>query len=300
MDASSKHLKELLKFAIRHQTDDKYVADGTPPQLDEERKQFLESVLKSMAVDVTGELIKALHILDDPATTTEDKIEALDVIRDYIDNIDFANNFVKIGGTRVLIDCLKDDNDMLKINAINVLAELSQNNPFCQQHFLDVNVMELLVAYLKDSNDQVVASTLYALSSIMQNYEPATSEFAKGEGMPNVLHCLGNKCSRVFVKACFLISSISSQFPLIRDQFVCCNAFQNLSKNLESMGDFDVKSEALLLAMSTLTESQFFKCNANDKKEILDTLNSSLKNFKGLPQCEEMEMYTQKIIDKLQ
>ncbi|XP_075158396.1 uncharacterized protein LOC142231646 [Haematobia irritans] len=298
MDASSKTLKDLLKFAIKYQTDD-VKSDGPPMVLDEERKQFLENVLKSMTVDVTEELIKALHILEDSATSKDDKVEALNVIRDYIDNLDFANNFVKIGGSSVLIRCIKDDDQVVRTNAINVLAELSQNNPFCQQHFVDTKIMELLVPYLKETNDQVVASTLYALSSLMQNFEPATCEFAKTEGITNVLYCLGNQCSRVFVKACFLISSISSQFPIIRDQFVCCSAFQILAKNLECVSDFDVKAEALLLALSTLTESQHFKSINIQKSEILDTLNGILKNIKGLPQCEEMEMYIKNILEKL-
>lgn len=162
------------------------------------------------------ELLTAIRILDNSASTEEEKNESLNIIRDYIDNIDFANSFVKIGGTDVLLKCIRNSDVSVKANAYNVLAELAQNNPFCQQHFLTSNIIEELVSALQNENDIVIASILYALSSLVNNFEPAATEYINSRGIVAVIQCLNSKCSRVFTKACFLISSLSTQYPTIR------------------------------------------------------------------------------------
>ncbi|XP_073812283.1 uncharacterized protein [Musca autumnalis] len=298
MERQPKNLQDLLKFAIRYQTDED-CGPSKYEQMDPEKREFLEKVLKSMTVDVMDELAKAIQILEDSSSTDDDKIDALDVIRDYIDNIDFANSFVKLGGTDILIKCIKSDVTPLRTNAIKVLAEMSQNNVFCQNHFIENKIVALLIEYLQDKDQEVVASSLYALSSLMQNFEPATLEFTKHGGIAAVQKCLSSLNSRVFVKSCFLISSISSQFPNICDEFVKGNTFGKLCENLESVGDFDVKVEALLNAMATLTDSSSFEAKAVATNDVNEVLNTMLKNIKGLPQCEEMEMYARKIQEKL-
>lgn len=298
MERQPKNLQDLLKFAIRYQTNE----DCGPSKYDEmdpEKKEFLEKVLKSMTVDVMDELAKAIQILEDPATSDDDKVDALDVVRDYIDNMDFANSFVKLGGTDILIKCIKSDVVALRTNAIKVLAEMSQNNVYCQQHFVENNIVELLISYLQDKDQEVVASSLYALSSLMQNYEPATLEFSKHGGIVGVQNCLSSLNSRVFVKSCFLISSISAQFPKICEEFVKGNTFAKLCENLECVGDFDIKIEALLNAMATLTDSGSFDAKSVPSNDVTPVLENMLKNIKGLPQCEEMEMYARKIQEKL-
>ncbi|XP_061392709.1 uncharacterized protein LOC133328169 [Musca vetustissima] len=298
MARQPKNLQDLLKLAIRYQTNED-CGPSKYEEMDPEKKEFLEKVLKSMTVDVMDELAKAIQLLEDPATSDEDKVEALDIVRDYIDNMDFANSFVKLGGTDILIKCIKSDVVPLRTNAIKVLAEMSQNNVYCQQHFVENNIVEHLISYLQDKDQEVVASALYALSSLMQNYEPATVEFTKHGGIAGVQHCLGSLNSRVFVKSCFLISSISSQFPKICDEFVSAKTFSKLCENLECVGDFDIKIEALLNAMATLTDSSKFDAKTEASNEITPVLDSMLKNIKGLPQCEEMEAYTRKIQEKL-
>lgn len=302
MDRPPKNLQELLKFAVRHQdTTTDSNGETKPVEIDEEKRQFLENVLQSMTVDVCGELVKAIQILEDKTSTKDDQIEALNAIRDYIDNIDFANSFVKLDGTKILISCIKCEDSDIRTTATNVLAELSQNNTFCQDHFLfKTDVVRLLISHLSHKDEQIVASSLYALSSLMQNFEPATMEFTRCGGVPQVLSCLANKHSRVFVKSCFLISSISSQFPAIRDEFAGRDAFGQLFENLECVNDFDVRAEALLIALATLTESDNFKPDPKEKDNMSKMLKEILENIKGLPQCEEMEMYSNKILSKLQ
>lgn len=296
MDRNQKNLQELLKFAIKQQSGDNA---GANHEIDEDKKAFLENVLSSMSGDVVEVFLTAIRVLDHEQSSVEEKCDALDLIRDHIDNLDFANSFVKVEGSEILIKCINDDYTDIRVNAINIVAEMSQNNPFCQQYFLDSGIIKLLISYLSHSDDKVVASSLYALSALISNFEPALAELQKAGGFQNILKCLNSKCSRVFIKACFLISSISSEFTLVRDEFAQMNAFELLANNLESITDFDTKSDILLIAMAELIKSK--KCNpdTNLRKNITDILKSIVDKNKNLPQCEEIVSNSKFILEQL-
>ena len=85
----------------------------------------------------------SISILESEDASTERKLIALDTIREQVDNIDFANSFVKVGGTTILLNILQSGEPELKVCAMYIIAEMCQNNPFCQQHFVDVQVKVL-------------------------------------------------------------------------------------------------------------------------------------------------------------
>ncbi|XP_037823668.1 hsp70 nucleotide exchange factor FES1 [Lucilia sericata] len=180
------------------------------------KKHFLDCVLQSMSVNVMEEFLKVIRILQYEFSTVEEKCNALDLLRDYIDNIDFANSFTKTEGADILIQCVKDDNSSVRSNAINIIAEMSQNNTFCQQYFLNFDIIKLLIEYLNSDDLEVLLSTLYALSALIRNYEPGLMEFKNNYGLTRLIKCLSTECSRVFVKACFLITSLSSEHSSIK------------------------------------------------------------------------------------
>lgn len=59
--------------------------------MDEERRRFLEQALKSLTLDVVEEIEKAMKTLMDPSTDEEDKAEAIEIIIDFVQDIDAAN-----------------------------------------------------------------------------------------------------------------------------------------------------------------------------------------------------------------
>lgn len=165
-----------------------------------------------MTVDVMEELRKALSILENSKDySEEDEVEALNSIRDNIDSIDFSNNFIKIGGSKLLLDKVGSKNNQIKANAIYAVAELSQNNPFGQQHFFDLNVLDTLIPLVSQESEEVASSSLHCISSLVRQFEPGCAAFIEKDGLECVVDCLGSKHSKVFTKACFLISNLSSE-----------------------------------------------------------------------------------------
>uniref|UniRef100_A0A1B0BYY6 Nucleotide exchange factor Fes1 domain-containing protein n=1 Tax=Glossina palpalis gambiensis TaxID=67801 RepID=A0A1B0BYY6_9MUSC len=290
-------LQGLLKFAIEQgQCQDS--GGGTYDEMDHERKAFLENAFKSMTIDVMEELSQAISVLEDNSTSNAQKSNALNLIRDHIDNIDFANSFVKLGGTNILIECLKSHDKNVRIAAINIVAEMSQNNAFCQKHFLEHNILKLLITYLND-NEDLVSSSLYAISALVRGFEPGAAELIEIGGLELVVNCLNTSFTRAFIKACFLISTLSTEYMLVRDEFVKLGAFEKLANFLEVITDFDVKMEALLRAMAELSQSKKFKPDEELKGHIIKTLHDIISQNEKLPQCEEIVEYSNTLLDKL-
>lgn len=180
-----------------------------------QRKEFLDNALKSMTVDVIAEFEKAIISLESPDASPGEKLDALNTVRDFTDNTDFANNFIKVGGSTVIIDCLKQKDSKIRTCAAYIIAEMSQNNPFSQKHFLDLDVLPLLVSYLQEDED-VSSSSMHAVSSLIRSYESGCAAFIEIGGLECIIGCLQSPHCKVFVKACFLISTLSAEYLTVR------------------------------------------------------------------------------------
>ena len=114
-------------------------------EMDPERRRWLEEAIAGMTVDVVKQLAEAIKILGGPAAfdadASDDDLEeiemAFEAVDDWCGNLDMANNFHKIDGFHVLRKVLVESpHPMARANAANAVAEMAQNNPYCQQNFL--------------------------------------------------------------------------------------------------------------------------------------------------------------------
>merc|ERR1719415_289232 len=109
-----------------------------------------------MTVDVVQQLAEGIKILSQSyiynANATDDEVEeAFEAIADWVGNIDMANNFHKIGGFVVLKRCIKSSPySLIRWNAADTVAELSQNNPYCQEHFVKDGFIQDLIIMLQN------------------------------------------------------------------------------------------------------------------------------------------------------
>lgn len=90
---------------------------------------------------------------------------ALECIASYVDSIDIANDFYKIGGFGIIGACLNSQFDSIRWKTADVIAELTQNNPFCQEKILEMGLMPILLGMVdSDPSDQAKIKALYAVS----------------------------------------------------------------------------------------------------------------------------------------
>jgi len=164
-----------------------------------------------MTVDAVAVMKEALFILDSPQASTDDQIESLDVIRSHIDDIDNAISLVKLGGTATLLRYITTgvDNE-IRSAALNTVAEVAQNNVFCQNALVNDKFLPVLLNNLSDTDQNIVRCSLYAISTLIRNFEPGYLEFKRIQGISALITCLKIANVNVYVKAAFLIASLSS------------------------------------------------------------------------------------------
>lgn len=130
----------------------------------------MDNALSSLTVNVIEELQKSVKILsnvvnlrsDDDASEYESTLEKM---TDFVDNIDVANDFYKIGGFSVFQPCLNSSHSNIRWRIADIIAELAQNNPFCQDKLLETGVFPILLAIIDtDPSEQARIKALYAVS----------------------------------------------------------------------------------------------------------------------------------------
>lgn len=135
-----------------------------------QRKAFLKNALNSMTINIIEELhacvkflqnVIDLQIDDDPMEYES----AIDAISDYCDRADTANDFYKIGGFSIIGVCLNSIHGGIRSRIANLIAVLSQNNPFCQEKILSAGYIPILLNMVDaDPDDQARVKGLYAVS----------------------------------------------------------------------------------------------------------------------------------------
>jgi len=189
--------------------------------MDPERRRWLEEAISGMSVDVVKQLAEAIRILGGPASfdagADEDELEeiemAFEAVEDWCGNIDMANNFHKIQGFEVLNKILRESpHPSVRANAANAVAEMAQNNPYCQENFLADGFLPLLLGLMeKDRAERVRLKSLYAISSIVRDYPPGIKAFLDKNGADGLLRTIqdSDNSPRLRTKACFFVASVA-------------------------------------------------------------------------------------------
>ncbi|KAH8288060.1 hypothetical protein KR018_011096 [Drosophila ironensis] len=292
-------LQNVLKYTVQHHSnDDEPKANEAPA--DPERSKFLEDALCAMTTDASKQLKAALTVLEDPECCLEDLKVSLEVIRSHIDDLDHANSLVKMGGTKTLLRCISHgaDNE-IKVSATEAVAEMAQNNIFCQNALLNDKFLPVLVQNLNNSHDSIVRSSIYAISSLTRNFEPGYKEFKRINGIQALVPCLKSSNANLYIKAAFLIASLSSRDKAVRNDFVKAEVFPVLLDNLKVVNEFDVKQETTLFALSSLSLETKLKLSTEKRKEALDKLQQIIAKNKQTEDCEDMVSYARNIVDNL-
>jgi len=222
-------LQDLLRFSIEatttgHNASHSDNAAHNHGPMDEERKAFLEESLKSMTVDVINVLLKAICVLktagnleleDDPTESEE----ALQEIATYVDSMDIANDFHKIGGFCIFRPCLNSAHGSLRWRAADIIAELTQNNPYCQERVLEADLLPVLLSLVNvDPVQQVQVKALYALSCLIRENDHALEEFGRLQGYSVLLRAMQSHVEKLKIKAAFLLTYICNRQSAVKDE----------------------------------------------------------------------------------
>ena len=308
-----KDLEGLLKFCMQV-TKDEDAPENV--QMDPERQKWLEEAIAGMTVDVIKQLTMGIKIISmdkvfDPDTdddALEDVEEAFEAILDWTGNIDMANNFHKIGGFEVLKKLLtQSPHAMVRMNTSDVVAELSQNNPYCQKHFVDDGFIPILIDLMeKDKAENVRVKCLYAISSIVRDNPDGLKAFVQGGGPSSLLISIqSSESSRLRTKACFFLSSIACNNEEIKKMFSEMGFARQLIVLLQ-LEEHKQSHEHIAKALLTLLKDDLEvqkECRDSEElnfKVLIDSRKELLKNKEEFQEEYEYFLEMEKMCFKLQ
>ncbi|KOC68800.1 Hsp70-binding protein 1 [Habropoda laboriosa] len=211
------NLQGLLKFAMEATNSQNITSSSQFQPLDKERQEFLRQALSSMTCNVIDELQKAIKILsnvvdlrpEDDATQYE---IALERISDFVDNIDVANDFYKIGGFSIFGPCLNSPLSSIRWRAADVIAELAQNNPFCQERFLETGLFPILLNMIDtDPAEAARIKALYAVSCIVREHPISLKYMDINDGYSVLLRAMQSSVKKLQIKSAFFLSALCSK-----------------------------------------------------------------------------------------
>ena len=207
-----KDMKGLLKFCFEA-TKAEDAPDISDPEkilrdMDPEQKKWLEEALGSMSVDIVQQLTNGIKILNSEAED-EEKEEVLDLLEDWLGSIDMAINFHKIGGFSCLRKCLQSSSPGVRAGACHLMAEISQNNTYCQKKFVSEGFIQLLLQQLdSDSDGQCQVKALYAISCIARESPETLTRLGDMDGWSVLLRAVQRTDNvKLVTKGCFFITA---------------------------------------------------------------------------------------------
>ncbi|KAE9534087.1 hypothetical protein AGLY_008823 [Aphis glycines] len=254
-------------------TSDRHSVD--PHSFDEERKKFLSNVFSTMSVNVQEEMNNAINILHDNNKQLSDYDMAFDIIAEYVDNIDYANDFEKLGGFHIFLPCLRSEHPTVRIKTCELITTLVQNNPYCQEKLMEnINYLRALISLVEnDLDDEVRVKALTAISSLVRNSVTVFWKFIELGGKDLIINVLKASNSKLQIKAVFIICSTCQMGNDVAEMYIDNGVVELISSIIMVMGKkYGIFHHDLFLS----TLNQLLRMSPVRVKEIC----SSLEDFK--------------------
>ena len=133
-----------------------------------ERRQWLQDALDNMSINPIDEMKKCMRVVeqgdDVDEETAERQVEALETLKDWCEDMNFAIDFHKLGGYPLVVKTLESSRVRMRTLACDMLATCAQNNPYCQETMLAARILPLMFDKLDKDVDDVKIKALYAIS----------------------------------------------------------------------------------------------------------------------------------------
>ncbi|XP_014361170.2 hsp70-binding protein 1 [Papilio machaon] len=287
------NLQGLLRFAMEATKSEDAPGTSEFSPMDDERRTFLEEALKSLTVDVPKVLMDAVKVLSDAEKMNsiqlgqelpDDVAAAFFNIQEFICDIDVANDFHKIGGFSIFPICLSSENATVRMEALTILAEMCQNNPYGQARALDAGLMYMLVQLANTEEGNFLVTCLYAISCMCRGYGPACDELFANGGGALLSDLVRNPNIRVRTKAAFLVSFLAINHPSAKEIFLENNVIGNIATSLDR--GLDGSTSCTLHALHALLQGQELPPQVNDPKIKLKKVLEKLENTKEIKYAE--------------
>ncbi|XP_076304314.1 hsp70-binding protein 1 [Tachypleus tridentatus] len=300
-----RNLQGLLRFC----TENTQAEDSTHPtdtsSIDPERREWLEQALNSMTVSVVEEMEKCLQILrnsinDEKAdgdAFAEQKV-TLEKLLDFVDSMDNAIDFHKLGGFSLLQPLLKEPDTEVKALTAELVAELVQNNSYCQKAAIEHHLVETLLNVIDhDPEELVKVKALYAISCLCRQCPEAQQVMEQTGGFSVLLRALQSPIEKLKIKTCFLLSNLCSQEPTYRELLFKMGFVEQLAALLQT--EHNRSHEYLMSAVLALVSDHPQAQEECHRPELglKSILENRLKLLEGKEEFQEELHYCHQLLN---
>ncbi|XP_067875708.1 hsp70-binding protein 1 isoform X1 [Heterodontus francisci] len=289
------NLQGLLRLAVEAGS----VGDTAPEiqPMPEERRQWLQDALSDVfhgQLDELKQIKECLQILNatSEGDTNEDgrRCNALDTVADLCENLDNAGDFCKLAGMQMVVEnFLECPDPELRWRTAHLIGTCSQNNPFVQEHVLNLGTMPKLLELLNsDNSDMVRIKALFAVSCLVREQEAGLLEFVDHDGFSVLMRAMQSGIEKLKVKAAFLLQNLLISSPEHKGPDSCWEAVPRrpvVPNVLCSMG--------MVQQLVSLIQTEHDPFH----EHVLGALCSLVTDFpRGVKQCQELELGLEDIL----
>lgn len=245
------------------------------------------------------QLQKAAETIGSDDVDEDDKLEAMELILSYVDDIDTAIDFCKIGGLYVLKPSLSAGFATVRCKAALITAELAQNNPFCQKELLEMDFLPAIMNLL--SEKETTPDGLRALSCLVRSYEPCLNAFIDIGGIECLLGCLQQvNHEKTLTRALFLLSSLCTDFPSLREKLVRLKVVDLVVGTIQPQADYNICLETALSVLCIFTEDAeaVERCRAMEL-DFGKRLQEVITLADRKPECQETIDYSELLLKRI-
>jgi len=312
----------LLKWSLAYVDGTRSSSEIEP--LSAEDKAFLEKVMTDGIID-PGKRMKELllqlteslqRLCSCDVTKQEDEDEEPEMsiinlmveLQDIVEQIDYANDFVKINGLPFLCGCTCDNGISVTIRkqCLRILATLAQNNPPVQQAMLDYGALEKLCnlyAQIMEDDESGTFRTLLiqALSCMVRSHVVGEEIFCRvgreliihqAIGLTNVDSPRNVRRKMLFLVRALLTSDYSSRQ---RVQDFSAVIRHTIVSFLDQEEDWELREETLGLLLQILQQKHCVDEVWKERDIILNWLVPRINTLRAHPSeeyctIEELEL----------
>ncbi|VEL14353.1 unnamed protein product [Protopolystoma xenopodis] len=143
----------------------------------------------------------------DAATISEDIESCIDEIMSLTEEIDLANDFIKMDGLGLISRMLKHEGHRFRAYAGEILAILTQNNEYAQKRVLEFGLGKYLFDTLdKETDPHAMKGLLHGTSCFVRGNKDCLKLFLEGDCFSSVL-CMMERASNMLQGKSYLVNS---------------------------------------------------------------------------------------------
>jgi len=217
-------LEGLLKLSMGltgQNSDNSAKGEVTP--MNKEKQDILNHVLNDMAKkqqDFAQGIQAHIHVIRNRSSPDEQISESLEFLAEWVEDIDDALSLHAHGGFVPTVALLDSPNAEHQWLAAEVIGNMTQNNPPCQEVARQFKVLKSLMPLLDtDRHKTVRVKALRAINCIVRSHAVLTASLVESENsLGSILLCLAANDVRLRTKALFFVTYLIAESDVARGE----------------------------------------------------------------------------------